>query len=84
MRLKDVGHAEAWMEPFASSVPDNWSETHYVSSLKIGCIFHDIHLFNEMLTHTQRTANVVTGAGGYSNEESDMDTVSSRTPSGRS
>lgn len=42
------------MESFALSVPDNWSETHCVSSLKIGCIFHDIHLFNKMLsTHTK-------------------------------
>ena len=41
------------MEAFVLSVPDNRSETHYVSSLKIGCIFHDIHLFNKMLsTHT--------------------------------
>ena len=42
------------MEAFALSVPDNRSETHYVSSLKMGCIFHDIHLFNKMLLSTHK------------------------------
>lgn len=42
------------MESFALSVPDNQSETNYVSSLKIGCIFHDIHLFIKMLLSTHK------------------------------
>lgn len=70
------------MEAFALSVPDNRSETHYVSSLKMGCIFHDIHLFNKMLLSThKKTMRCGPRCWGYSNEEKDMDPALQQCPS---